>query len=228
VFAFVKRLVPAQIKQTIRDHQRRRRFLMALSVYSAVEPSCDPPGSVLTELVAAWNNEGYSAHNEYLIELIHRARQSTGPILECGSGLSTVVVGLELQRRGQKLYVLEHHSQWSARVRSDLQSATIASVTVLDAPLKDYGTYCWYDVTGAMLPSQFHLVICDGPPGDTPGGRYGLVPVMRDHLAPGCATLLDDYEREDEQAIARRWREETGAEVKVYGSQKPYAVVQLP
>jgi hypothetical protein len=43
--------------------------------------------------------------------------------------------------------------------------------------------------------------VCDGPKGTTRGGRYGLAPVMKDRLAPGCIVLLDDTSREAERAI---------------------------
>jgi hypothetical protein len=72
------------------------------------------------------------------------------------------------------------------------------------------------------MPGVFDLVICDGPPGTTKGGRYGLVPIMRERLKPGCAILLDDAGREQERAIADRWKTELGASFEICGSSKPY------
>lgn len=74
------------------------------------------------------------------------------------------------------------------------------------SPLKDYGDFCWYDAPLESMPDSFSLVICDGPPGATKGGRYGLVPFMRDRLRSGCVILLDDAEREEERTIAARWQ----------------------
>ena len=51
------------------------------------------------------------------------------------------------------------------------------------------------------------LVICDGPPGCTQGGRYGLVPVMDKQLAENCLVILDDTHRKAEQRIIDVWRE---------------------
>jgi hypothetical protein len=72
------------------------------------------------------------------------------------------------------------------------------------------------------MPDSFPLVVCDGPPGSTKGGRYGLVPIMREWLKPGCVILLDDAGREQERAIARRWEAELGASSETLGSIKPY------
>ena len=74
--------------------------------------------------------------------------------------------------------------------------------------LKDYGSYQWYDVDHDALPHGIKLCICDGPPGSTRGGRYGLMPQIGHRLAPGCVVLLDDTCRAEELDIARRWANE--------------------
>jgi len=72
------------------------------------------------------------------------------------------------------------------------------------------------------MPDSFSLVICDGPPGKTRGGRYGVVPVMKERLKPGCVILLDDTGREEERKLASRWETELGAFLQVRGSEKAY------
>jgi len=71
------------------------------------------------------------------------------------------------------------------------------------------------------MPRRFALVVCDGPPADTPGGRYGLVPVMREHLSRGCVILLDDAEREHERTIALRWQTELSTSHELIRCGKP-------
>ena len=80
----------------------------------------------------------------------------------------------------------------------------------------------------AEMPGQFAMVVCDGPPGTTPGGRYGLLPVMGSSLAPGCQILLDDAAREDEKIIAARWAAHLGTEFVFHGTVKPYAELIVP
>jgi len=95
-------------------------------------------------------------------------------------------------------------------------------VILCTTPLKDYGDFCWYDAPLASMPASFSLVVCDGPPGATKGGRYGLVPVLGKRLSYGCVIMLDDAAREQELAIARRWEAELDAFLKLRGSRKPY------
>ena len=61
------------------------------------------------------------------------------------------------------------------------------------------------------------------------GGRYGLVPVMRERFAPGCVILLDDAQRTAERMIAERWARELGASLALEGDDdRAFAVLTLP
>ncbi|HSJ63499.1 MAG TPA: class I SAM-dependent methyltransferase [Gemmatimonadaceae bacterium] len=186
--------------------------------------SCMVPGNrVLADLMYGWGNEGWSAREDFLIACVEQAMSTTGPILECGCGLSTIVVGSIARRRGKRHWALEHLPAWTGKVRRRLDRYGLQTVTLYHAPLVDYGEFHWYDVRQHSLPPSFALVICDGPPGGTPGGRYGLVPVMHDRLAPGCVILLDDAGRDQELEIAHRWSAELGARVEAGGSGRTYA-----
>lgn len=225
---WMKRLVPTRIKESIKEMRRRRRFGRAFERYRQLPAAADPSSDAVAELVAAWGNEGFSALNDYIFAFIRHARQTPGSILECGSGLSTLLLGLEAERRGAKIWTLEHHPAWAERMRDEMRLWGIGAVEFCQAPLRPYGEFAWYDPPLDRMPSNFSLVICDGPPGDTLGGRYGLLPIMRARMQPGCVILLDDFERAEEQAAAARWVAETGASLEQLGGQKPYALLRLP
>jgi hypothetical protein len=72
------------------------------------------------------------------------------------------------------------------------------------------------------MPDNFFLVVCDGPPRRTKGGRYGLVPIMRERLKSGCIILLDDAGRDEELTIAKRWAGELNTPFIIEGKLKPY------
>ena len=128
-----------------------------------------------------------------------------------------------LQKNEAKSYwVLEHTPEWATKSPKILRRYKLDSVVLCVKPLKDYGDFCWYDAPLESMPGGFALVVCDGPPGCTKGGRYGLVPIMRERLKPGCVILLDDAGREQELAIARRWEVELGASFTILGSAKPH------
>ena len=181
-----------------------------------------PANPVLADLIYGWGNEPSSAQDEYLAACIVEASAARGPILECGSGLSTLVIGAIAKGRGIEHWALEHTTHWAAKVIARLEGYGIDRTTLCVAPLRDYGDFAWYDPPLDKMPPGFALVICDGPPGTTRGGRYGLAPVMAARLERGCVVLLDDAGREEERAIAKSWRLELGAKYEIVGREKPY------
>jgi len=183
-------------------------------------------GDALTHLVYGWGNELWSGWSEYLGACVEHALTSSGPILECGSGLSTILVGAVAQRHGVAHWALEHMPEWAAKVRTQLAKYRIDS-TVHCGPLKDHGKFLWYDPPMHLIPDSFSLVICDGPPGAVKGGRLGLVPVMRARLGRGCVILLDDAWRQQERQIADEWKTTLGARVELVGQVKPFIRMTL-
>jgi predicted O-methyltransferase YrrM len=182
----------------------------------------------IATLSYGWGNEGYSGDTVFLQEVVRRAAAASGPILECGSGLSTILMSTATRSNRQEVWSLEHYPQWAQRVRRWLKQYGARASTVVDAPLESYGDYLWYKADFTKLPRKFALVVCDGPPGDTRGGRYGLAPVMRERLAPGCVILLDDAERDAERRIADAWARELDASLVVEGQGHQVAILTLP
>ena len=182
----------------------------------------------LFELLAwGWGNRAYIVEVEYLRETIDRVRAATGSILECGSGLSTLVAGALLQGSKTTLYSLEHDEKWYARICAMVEKFELRNVRPLLCPLKDFGEFSWYDVREDRLPQNISLVLCDGPPGTTKGGRYGLLPVVRAHLPPAALILMDDYKRAEERAVVARWISEFGGSLTVRGTRFPYAILTM-
>ncbi|MCY2964837.1 MAG: class I SAM-dependent methyltransferase [Planctomycetota bacterium] len=178
----------------------------------------------MSELVFGWGNTSFSAQTEYLERCMVEVAKSTGPILECGSGLSTLVLGTVAQRNNLKMWSFENSPEWALRVRTQLEKYGITSVKVCDTPLRSYGEYNWYDSSGESLPNDFGLVICDGPPAQTPGGRYGMYPQVKGRLRPDCKIMVDDADREQEREICARWKQENGGRFEIFGETKRFIV----
>ena len=177
---------------------------------------------MIADLIYGWGNEGWSASDEYLRGCLNEALASEGTILECGSGLTSLAVGVVADRAGVSVYSLEHIEEWGERVRSIAARCGIRNVHILAAPLRDYGEYSWYSPPPELLQYKFSLVLCDGPPGDTRGGRYGLIPAARNSLDDRCIILLDDAIRPEEQSTARRWETEMQLRCQKVGIIAPY------
>jgi|GEM_PF-802260 len=175
------------------------------------------------ELIQLWGNPIWSAGAEYLQACVLHLCKCEGPVLECGSGLTTIVAGALAQDKRLEYFALEHDSRWAKKVTTFCTSLGIQSVKVLEAPLRRYKSgFFWYEAPFEEMPDGFSLIICDGPPGSVPGGRYGLVPVMKRKLKKGCVILLDDAHREGEQKIAEMWKKELDATLDRKGSRRPY------
>jgi hypothetical protein len=225
---FAAATLPPPVRRTLRGFHRglvfRRAMRRFLENPAAVAES---PGGVLSELIYGWGNESWSGQQEYLQECLRHATLSEGPILECGSGLTTVLVGAVAQNAGTTVWSLEHLPGWGARVRIVLDAYRIGSVRLCVAPLKDYGGFDWYAPPLDAMPAEFPLVVCDGPPAATRGGRYGLSGVMLGRLKPGCVILLDDAARPPEQAVAKRWEAELAGVCESRGVKKPYFLMKV-
>ena len=190
------------------------------------DPHFLTPGSnIISDLIYGWGNS-YSASSEYLSTCIEYALTSKGPILECGSGITTIVVGLITKRLNNTIWALEDSQYWGERVQKYLNRYQIESVNLYINSLRDYGDFTWYDPPLNSMPDGFTLVVCDGPPGTTKGGRYGLLPIMKQRLKSGCVILLDDASREQEQSIVECWTKEIKASYETRGSY-PYFVITL-
>jgi predicted O-methyltransferase YrrM len=217
------KVLPRRIRVFFRESYRDFVFRRAMKQFLKDPIAHAHPGSaILLDLIYGWGNEAWSALDEYLADCINHAMASSGPILECGSGLSTILIGAIAKKQGQSHFALEHNSEWAIKVKKYLNRYKIDSVVQCTKPLKDYGDFCWYDVPLESMPDSFSLVVCDGPPGSTKGGRYGLAPIMRERLKPGSIILLDDAEREQELAIAKLWEVELDAHLDLLATDKPY------
>ena len=225
-----KLVLPRQARQWMRRTYNEIKLDRAMRHFIA-----DPTGAIRTDsgllqdLTDGWGNTGWSAQEDYLRTAVSHALETEGAILECGTGLSTLLLAAVAKQRGLQYWALEHSEHWSDRVRHHLVRHNLSSVVrVFVGPLRDYDEYTWYDPPLPWMRESFSLVICDGPPSDTPGGRYGLVPVMRSRLAPGCVILLDDAIREQEQVIARRWQSDLKAECTLIESRWPFIRMVVP
>jgi hypothetical protein len=170
-----------------------------------VEELCEP--RVLRRLRWAWANPNSGAV-EYLVAIAKAAAASEGAVLECGSGLSTVVVGAISERTGNTVVSLENSHWWARHVRWSLKLARAQHVDYRVGELRSHGDFEWYD-PGTMV-DDVALVICDGPPATSRGGRFGLVPVCSEHLAPNARIFLDDFDRLSERSIVQRWSDQFG------------------
>jgi hypothetical protein len=211
MFSGLKKAVPAKLKRSLRGIVQNRAFALQAQ---KLRPGTAPGRNQLAELVETWDNDGFTADVEYLQKVCEFAAATPGPVLECGSGLTTVLLSILAGQRGVNICALEHIADWRNRQQKILQNSPSPGTRVELCRLIPYEGFDWYELP-REFPDQFRLVICDGPPGNTRGGRYGFFPVCGRRLSADCTILLDDAERSEERSVVHRWSNEFGAIAKM-------------
>lgn len=225
----VKRLLPPQIKRPVRSAFLAYFFRQAMQELGALPPGEAPGVELLKKLRLGWDNQGWDAKLDYFLEIVQRGLATKGPILECGSGLTTLVLGHLAGKRNVEIWSMEHNADWYRRVSKAIEKHQVRGVNLCLSPLREYQGFNWYDPPLARMPTKFSLVICDGPPDLAQGGRYGLLPVFADRLAPGAVILFDDAREPGQPEVLKRWESQHGVKVELRETEEvSFALVTCP
>ena len=202
--------IPAHLKRPFRPLDRLWRAHLLRVELSRLGGTISPRR--MHRLSLGWSNGGYEADGTYLSLVAKYAAKANGPVLECGSGISTLVASAYSQHG---IWSLDHMPEWVAKTNLALKQQQLPP-SVVHAPLVDYDEYEWYRLP-RNLPERFALVICDGPPSETTrGGRYGLLPQLSDRLSDALI-LVDDTSRPSDRLTVERWVAEFSVEALMTG-----------
>lgn len=156
----------------------------------------------------------WSAGADFLQLVVdHCLAQGPQHILECSSGLSTLVLARCCQMTGQgRVVSLENGAQYADKTRAALSAyglddwAEVVDAPLCDTPLRDGSHFQWYQLDGLTSHKPFDLLVIDGPPGFLqPRSRYPALPLLFERLAPRCHIFLDDAARDDERLLVAQW-----------------------
>jgi hypothetical protein len=117
----LKQIVPAPVKRAANELRLHWKLRNAIDQITALPMGQLPTRQMLSDLQSGWANQGFSARIDFLTEVARQATTTTGPILECGSGITTILMGLLAGRRGVKTYSLEHIAEWRTRLLDTLE-----------------------------------------------------------------------------------------------------------
>lgn len=154
-----------------------------------------------------YGGNAYAADAGVLALVTGVARKCRGPIIETGSGLSSVFMGAVSD---SQVYALEHLEQYAAQTVAWCEEAGVSNVGVCFAPMKDY----WYDLDKFDLPNKFALGFCDGPP-----RMFGTRGRFFDVIAPRCSALIVDDVKSDHNYLRKvyEWAAANGRTVQLHG-----------
>jgi hypothetical protein len=144
-------------------------------------------------------------------DIVHRSRTR---IVECGSGVSTVVLARLLRQRGGGATItsLEHDAGWAALVTDMLWRESLGEVArVVHAQLQ--GDPPWYARAAlAETPDEVDVLVVDGPPAYASGHGLRRAPALAafaPRLTPTATVFLDDAIRPGEREVLAGWESET-------------------
>jgi hypothetical protein len=215
---YLRSRVPKSLKRPVRlmldrmDERRRARQLAhGVAALRDQARAGQIATSLITDLRTAWGNTAWSADASFVSELVNRTLTSSGPFLDCGCGLSTIVVGVIAEQRGTRVWSLEQDRDWYEHVRVALATHRISNVELRHASLRRYGDYTWFDIDRKDLPKRFTNIYCDGPvvrgwpEPQYSNWRGGVVPVLKSLGIGFDEILLDDAEDPRCAILRKQW-----------------------
>jgi hypothetical protein len=163
----------------------------------------------LLRVKAEWFPEfdDYCASPDFLLKVAKGIMEAevVNDIMECGSGISTLVIArcLQLKKHG-KLTSLEHDPYYSSRTYQWLQDRGLSGhATVHLCPV--VGNPPWYSLVNVDIPKIDALVIDAPPEYIHRESRYGAVKLFP-YLKEGAFVYADDAIRESH--VIGKWAEE--------------------
>jgi hypothetical protein len=135
-------------------------------------------------------------------------------------------VGVIAKKRKISLFSFEHFPMWAQRVQQEIDCHRLTSNKLYLTPLKNYGSFDWYDIDNIDL-DNIGLCVCDAPPGDTKGGRRGFLYLFLKKMRSNAVILVDDTSRIDEQQMIKEWQNLCDFTVTFSGEIDPHAILVL-
>src|SRR5215471_4744879 len=109
------------------------RVLHSLAKHGFDEPL---PASLLDDAIFGWGNAGWSADRAFLSAVVRHAAATRGPIVECGTGLTTLMLAVVAARTGQRVVSLEHEPRWTRQLCDTLARFGLDAVRIDSNPLQ--------------------------------------------------------------------------------------------
>ena len=124
----------------------------------------------------------WGANEEVLTCALAAARKATAPIIETGSGLTTIIMAAATD---QTVWCLEHNKHFAAQTKAMAAEAGVSNIAIVHCSIKDG----WYDLSEDwhLIPDNFSLGLNDGPP-RLLGDRMGFF----EHFGDKCDIIISD------------------------------------
>lgn len=194
----------AVIKDSLAASIRRRKALVLPWLAEQVRERKATPETYREAFDSLGNK--WSAAPTVLQLAAEMARASNGPVLEMGSGLSTIVMAAA----GANVWCVEHNQGFAEALEVMAAKAGVAAnIKLVTAELKDG----WYDIADVIdqMPAEYGLAFVDGPP-RVLGNRMKFFDVFGER----CKVILYD-DAADAIIAPEAWAKAQGRDIKKDG-----------
>ncbi|MCK5446005.1 MAG: hypothetical protein KAI73_10305 [Rhodospirillaceae bacterium] len=129
-------------------------------------------------------NNPWGASDEVLIVAVAAARMADGPIVETGSGLTTVVMAAA--NPDHKVWCLEHNKHFADQMIAMARACDVTNINIVHCEIED-GWYAIDDADVDAMPAFYALGLNDGPPRQM-GDRMRFF----DFFGDACKVIISD------------------------------------
>ncbi|RYM34012.1 hypothetical protein ERX46_08585 [Brumimicrobium glaciale] len=172
----------------------------------------------------------WTVSSDYASEVVNSILLNNGgTILDIGSGISTVLYGAAIKKCGKgRVISLEHSKEYYDKTISLIREHKLEDICEIHyCPLKEYviagKKWLWYDIEKVKLPKELAIISVDGPPGDTQHlARYPVLPILISTVSLNTIIYLDDANRDEEQEIAKQWKNQFNLNLDYNNSNKGF------
>lgn len=193
---------------TLGNHWRRD-FIIPQGLAAIRENRATP--EMFVAMYGVWENT-WALSPEALFVITEYARKAKGPILDCGSGLSTLCMDAAAS---QPVIALEHMPTWASKIDKMSDGAEIRLSSI-----KDYGGFNWYS---DVPKEKFDLVVIDGPPASS--GRGGIFQLLNGEIADAMI-VVDDIERAHWRREVEAYCERVGRKLEIVECSRDFGIIR--
>jgi predicted O-methyltransferase YrrM len=204
-----------------------RQFRLDRAIRAAREASAGPlPDDVVAEICRHWGDPGLTAADGYLRSLLAEAKNAHGYILQCGVDLTTLLLAVQVERRGVRLWTLESSSHAANAMRSWLDQYGLGHASIIAAPADITDAGVGYSLDAARLPGPLGLVLCEASMAH-PGNARRILPHVETKLAPNAVALVRNVRRRSDFEYLSAWCRDKQGSLVVRGKTEPHAKIVL-
>jgi predicted O-methyltransferase YrrM len=169
--------------------------------------------NLFPEVIYMPPTRGWAGSPDFLLKLVELViTESPEYVLELGSGVSSIVLGLALNKfsKGQ-LVTIDHELVFAQKTQKIIYVNNLSgTVDVNFCPLIECqyqdSRWQWYDLSRVQFNHSIDLLVVDGPPRKVQEkSRFLALTALIDKLSPEATIVLDDANRKNEKEVVKDW-----------------------